>query len=419
MLINALEYWWISVQEGREENREGSATGGIPRTFDSITSHSYFVNAAHYVAEENGCDSVEDFISSLRKEYDRVTKEQRSDDCIVSHTTPITHKHIVSNLPLLSNIPIAISKPVHRSKKKLSDGAEGHKKKNRRRKKASIETDILDDPLDVALSTGIREYLASIQITTAAQLLLARTTDIAKNFPDWRRKRGMSFLRNNGEISSVSVWKRKVRLKAALVGANKLAQLNEGTNMKAVVDVDVDKKKSIKTKVIMEGNNPPLVVADKYLFKRVAKEFSIPPQSSSKRQKRNNHEEDEQEAAAVASKIFFGTVERSLPDGNLYRIKYDDGDEEDLETDEIIHALDLFQQNIYCDPSLFGWKKETVPRNYKNSTTKKMEDHYWYTPKKRYQLRSMVEVQKFQVALKETKGDEEKAKDIYQTIKLS
>jgi hypothetical protein len=82
----------------------------------------------------------------------------------------------------------------------------------------------------------------------------------------------------------------------------------------------------------------------------------------------------------------------------------------------MVHALDFFQQNIYCDPSLAGWKKEIVPR--KNSTAKKMEDHYWCTPKKRYQLRSMIEVQKFQFALKETNGDEE-AKDIYQRIKLS
>merc|ERR1711957_615206 len=119
----------------------------------------------------------------------------------------------------------------------------------------------LNDPLDVALSTSIKEYLASIQITTAAQLLLARTIDVAKNFPDWRKKKGMSKLENNGEIASVSVWKRKVRLKAALVGAKKLARLNEGTNMKSVVD------EVIKTKVT--GAIPPPLVTDKNLFKRV------------------------------------------------------------------------------------------------------------------------------------------------------
>jgi hypothetical protein len=190
--------------------------------------------------------------------------------------------------------------------------------------------------------------------------------------------------------------------------------------MKAVVDIDIDvdvDEKMIKTKEIIDDNNPPLVVADKYLFKRVAKEFSISSQSSSKRQKRNNEGDEEENAAAVASKIFFGTVERSLSDGKMYRIKYDDGDEEDLEMDEMLHALDVYQQNIYCDPT--GWKKEIIPRKNTGSTTKKMEDHYWYTPKKHFKLRSMIEVQKFQVALKETNGDEEKAKNIYKKIKVS
>merc|ERR1711957_340454 len=106
-----------------------------------------------------------------------------------------------------------------------------------------------------------------------------------------------SKLENDGEIASVSVWKRKVRLKAALVGAKKLARLNEGTNMKSVVD------EVIKTKVT--GASPPPLVTDKNLFKRVAKEFSV-LSPSTKRLKMNcggNMRE-----TVATPKMFFGTM---------------------------------------------------------------------------------------------------------------
>mmetsp|Transcript_5707 Transcript_5707/g.13264 ORF Transcript_5707/g.13264 Transcript_5707/m.13264 type:complete len:274 (-) Transcript_5707:44-865(-) len=97
----------------------------------------------------------------------------------------------------------------------------------------SERSETTTDPLVVALSKTVREYLASIRITTAAQLLLARTTDVAEHLPQWRRTRGMAALNGRtGALSSVSVWKKKVRKQALLVGANKLATVNVGTNSK-------------------------------------------------------------------------------------------------------------------------------------------------------------------------------------------
>jgi len=298
MLMNALEYWWMSAQESKEENRDGLGTDGVSRTLDFIASQSSFVDAAFYVAEENACDSVENFISSLRNEYARVSKEQWG-DCSVSPSPFISDKNIVSSLPILSNIPISIGKP----KKKPSHGAERHK---RRQKKANLETN-LNDPLDVALSTSIKEYLASIQITTAAQLLLARTIDVAKNFPDWRKKKGMSKLENNGEIASVSVWKRKVRLKAALVGAKKLARLNEGTNMKSVVDEEIQ--------IEIVDSSPSPIVTDKDLFKRVAKELSILSSPPTKRLNMNSGGNTKE--IVTTPTMFYGNVERSILDGQI------------------------------------------------------------------------------------------------------
>ena len=41
--------------------------------------------------------------------------------------------------------------------------------------------------------------------------------------------------------------------------------------------------------------------------------------------------------------------------------------------------------------------------------TKERVDSYWFTPDKKYKLRSMVQVKKFIDAVKKSKGDEEKA----------
>ena len=124
------------------------------------------------------------------------------------------------------------------SRESLVENKQPWRKKN---KKGTTE---LDDPLDVVLSKEVKEYLATIKITTAAQLLLAKTTDVARNLLEWRKQKGMAELRGRaGSAASVSVWKRKVRLRAALVGAKKLAELNQGTNIKPLGLTDEDDRK--------------------------------------------------------------------------------------------------------------------------------------------------------------------------------
>ncbi len=213
ILIDALECWWLSQQKSEENNnkevKEKKANARDSRSYDSITSHSSFRDAAEYVVQETGCRSVEDFIIQFRNEYGRISNEQW---------------WVAS-----SDNPLAIERPKSRSK----TGEQKKKKGKPSRKRNRKGTTDLDDPLDIVLSKQVKEYLASIQITTAAQLLLARTSDVGKAFPAWRRKKGLKELKTStGAVASVSTWKRKVRMQAALVGANKLAHLNEAKNTK-------------------------------------------------------------------------------------------------------------------------------------------------------------------------------------------
>jgi uncharacterized protein (DUF427 family) len=50
--------------------------------------------------------------------------------------------------------------------------------------------------------------------------------------------------------------------------------------------------------------------------------------------------------------------------------------------------------------------------------SKRHHDRYWYSPKEKIKLRSIVEIRKFMKSLKESKGDELKAKSIYKSIQL-
>lgn len=240
MLINALEYWWLSEQDVEEnvnyrtkEQFMGTAPVGASTSLDSVPSNSSFRDAALYVANENGCESVEDFIASLRNEYARVANEQWGSCRVAPSDDPNGNCGPSSSLPVpLSTIPIAIGKP-KKKKAMLGSKMKHQKPRHKKSRKRSGSKTNMDDPLEVVLSKTVREYLASIQITTAAQLLLARTTDVAEKLSEWRKQKGMAELKGRaGAVASVSVWKRKVRLQAALVGAKKLAQLNEGTNMK-------------------------------------------------------------------------------------------------------------------------------------------------------------------------------------------
>ena len=67
-----------------------------------------------------------------------------------------------------------------------------------------------DNPLDVLSDTTL-SFLESIGITTAQQLLDARTSDVASMFGEWRKEQGMAKLQGSGEVASVSGWKGKLR----------------------------------------------------------------------------------------------------------------------------------------------------------------------------------------------------------------
>lgn len=240
MLINALEYWWQSEEQKSGENgranitREGERMDNADyRTFrvmDSITSHASFRDAASYVTRENGCASVEDFLAALRKEHARVFHELLGSSKLTPSDIPSVPRSTIRKMIGMTTAATRTTMNVSPSST-AHDGEEQPKKKKRRNRSGSDTH--LEDPLNVVLSKKVKEYLASIQITTAAQLLLANTTEIAKPLPEWRRQQGMPELNGKtGAVSSVSVWKKRVRLRAAAVGATKLAQLNEGANLK-------------------------------------------------------------------------------------------------------------------------------------------------------------------------------------------
>ena len=104
-------------------------------------------------------------------------------------------------------------------------------KGNRNLKKTSDSV----NPFD-ALSTPSKEFLiAAMNIRTASEFLLARTTDIANAFIKWRGDKGMSALKGLGAVASISGWKKMVRVKAASLGDLSLAELNLARNTKSVV----------------------------------------------------------------------------------------------------------------------------------------------------------------------------------------
>ena len=82
----------------------------------------------------------------------------------------------------------------------------------------SLPRHTYDPIMDAALSNTVKEYLASLHITTARDLLLTRTQYIAMHLPKWRTEKGMRELKGTGAASSVSLWKQKVRELGAVVG---------------------------------------------------------------------------------------------------------------------------------------------------------------------------------------------------------
>jgi hypothetical protein len=63
-----------------------------------------------------------------------------------------------------------------------------------------------------------------------------------------------------------------------------------------------------------------------------------------------------------------------------------------------------------------GWVKRVFER--RGGVLKGKGDRYWDSPKEGIRLRSMVEVRKFFIALKQTRGNELKAKEIFKGIQL-
>jgi len=54
------------------------------------------------------------------------------------------------------------------------------------------------------------------------------------------------------------------------------------------------------------------------------------------------------------------------------------------------------------------WVKKVYAR--KNGASKGTTDRYWFSPKEKFKLRSLVQVKKFLTALAKTNGDEIQAK---------
>ena len=217
----------------------------------------------------------------------RTRSNQGGGGAVLSSTTPAIADHSKPDRSTLATRPIAIGRPPSpgRTRNSFQSGGtqrtQKHRRETPRGQQASRATkqNCLNDPLEVALSTTVQDYLTSIDITTAAQLLLAPTTAVAQHFPAWRRTKGMAPLQSDtGHLASVSVWKRKVRVQAARVGAHTLARVNEGTNLKPVVVLrDDDERHEPETPL------PLPVITDQHLFKRVAKTLSVPPAANKRR----------------------------------------------------------------------------------------------------------------------------------------
>jgi hypothetical protein len=109
-----------------------------------------------------------------------------------------------------------------------------------------------NDPFN-ALSVSSKEFLATMGIKTAAQFLSARTTDVANAFVAWRAEKKFAALKGLGAVASVSGWKKLVRNRAATLGDDDLALLNQASNSKAPVqDKSGEKTKKFESQGFFE-----------------------------------------------------------------------------------------------------------------------------------------------------------------------
>ena len=78
----------------------------------------------------------------------------------------------------------------------------------RRRRRSRLDSS--SDPIE-GLSSTAREFLASVDITSAEALLGTRTSDLAEDLIKWRVRQGMPPLKGTGSIATISAWKTQCR----------------------------------------------------------------------------------------------------------------------------------------------------------------------------------------------------------------
>jgi len=103
-------------------------------------------------------------------------------------------------------------RPVEEDDSDEEEEDEQPSRKRRRRKGKEV-----DDPFEILSATTL-DFLRSIGITTADDLLSVRTADLAFKLVRWRRQEGMSKLKGSGPSASVSAWKTAVHNKMQEMG---------------------------------------------------------------------------------------------------------------------------------------------------------------------------------------------------------
>jgi hypothetical protein len=98
------------------------------------------------------------------------------------------------------------------------DSAGSRKEKPIKPYQSSKILEVSDDPVYNILSYTTKQFLASMGVYTAEELLKSRSTDLAVHFVPWRRSMGKPELKGMGSIASISGWKSQVRKKAKELG---------------------------------------------------------------------------------------------------------------------------------------------------------------------------------------------------------
>ena len=86
------------------------------------------------------------------------------------------------------------------------DDWDGKPKAKRSRKDKICHPDS-PESLTQSLSDLVRDFLASIGITTATQMLAMGSTDMSRAYADYRKSIGMEPLKGSGKTATISGWK--------------------------------------------------------------------------------------------------------------------------------------------------------------------------------------------------------------------